>query len=238
MEGGRTMPAMGATQGTQGKEAHRPMRATVVARRFGLAVVVLVCMPRATVAQDTPASAPTSPPPTATATPPTSETTTRTWYGWEILLAAAASGGLFAGAELASDQSTEIVLGTFAYLTGLFGGPGVHYLNGRPTEVSRLSLQIAGGGGGLGILIGAAAAAGQRSQPYAQDIAVGCEIGLVAGMFVDAVVLGWKRADDRKVGSWLPRLRLERGAPGRLLTAGAWWLTSGPVAGSVNAARR
>ncbi len=121
-----------------------------------------------------------------------------------------------------SDQSTEILLGTFAYLTGLFGGPALHYLNGRPNGISRLSLQVAGAGGGLGILIGTAAAAGQRSQPYAQDIAMGCEIGLAAGMVVDALVLGWSRTTDRKLAGWMPTMRLERGGGATAGIAGSF----------------
>lgn len=82
-------------------------------------------------------------------------------------------------------------------LTGLFGGLAIHYLNGRPNGISRISLQIAGGGGALGILAGTLAASGQRSLPYAQDIALGCEIGIAAGMVVDSLVLGWNRGSDR-----------------------------------------
>jgi hypothetical protein len=177
----------------------RPAHAIAMGTVLGLAVefparAQATSAPRTQIETAAAASAPPTRQETASLPQPTSKREP-TWYGWQILLADAASGTLMGIAATTNGPASAGVfyLGLGTYL--LLDGPIVHWANGNPhraLESMGLRAGLSFGSGILAAAIGAAVGATQNSRNGGCDACLDAAefgaAGFVHGMFVATIL--------------------------------------------------
>jgi hypothetical protein len=111
---------------------------------------------------------------------PPKASVTRTWYGWQILLADAA---LIGGAMVAGDEALDMLLPALA-----LSGPTIHILNGHPGRAAgslgmRVGLPI-----GTGLLLSAGCTGWDCLATFAGGF-------LIGGATAEVIDVAWSRSE-------------------------------------------
>jgi hypothetical protein len=209
----------------------RPNAVRCLARRLGFgACVALVLFAGSALADEVSGSG--MPPPDATEADHTRlvvapATAVRRWYGWQLILADAASTGLMiagaldGGGATMADEHTGVALGTTSFVTFLLTGPLIHLAAHERFGTAAISLGLRAGGALVGAGVGAvttAFGAGCQTHPNvtgegpggnsgvdgvgavtacSENWILGAVAGVIVGAVIDDSVLAWERAPVR-----------------------------------------
>ncbi|MDP3278392.1 MAG: hypothetical protein Q8Q09_24600 [Deltaproteobacteria bacterium] len=126
---------------------------------------------------------------------------TRSWYGWQILIIDGAAIAL-GSAGAAAGGSAAIAFSSLAGTASFAGGPIVHWAHGHLgrgfASMFGLRLGLPVGGAILGALVGGAAG-GFRQVPTFVGAAIGASVGAITGIVLDVAWLAYDDPSDHQL---------------------------------------